>query len=198
MKYKFMTQPLLAGLYEPEGIYLSTPFDGACPILQFFGQHPDHYAQYQYNSIPLKGHVGVDFGMAPGTHLYAVDNGRVMEISFEQGGFERYIKLEHRWGESFYAHIGEIAVEAGQLVKRNEHIARSGRPGGGLPPHLHFGVRVLPYNRFDGWGGFSDPLPFLNPSNILLPNPDNQEGEDGSSTFAPHPMAVERIGLRRP
>jgi murein DD-endopeptidase MepM/ murein hydrolase activator NlpD len=196
MKYKFMTQPLLAGIYEPEGIYLSTPFDGACPIQQFWGQHPDHYAQYRYNGIPLKGHIGVDFGMVPGTHLFAVDNGRVMEISFETGGFERYIKLEHRWGESFYAHIGEIAVEAGQLVKRNEYIARSGRPSSGLPPHLHFGIRIAPYNRFDGWGGFSDPLPFLNPSNILLPDP-NQEGEE-EQIFASHPMAVERVGLRRP
>ena len=124
-----------------------------------------------------------------------------MEISFETGGFERYIKLEHRWGESFYAHIGEIAVEAGQLVKRNEYIARSGRPSSGLSPHLHFGVRLSPYNRFDGWGGFGDPLPFLNPSNILLPDL-NQEGpnQDGEQEpmFATHPMAIERPGLRRP
>ena len=110
---------------------------------------------------------------------------------------ERYIKLEHRWGESFYAHIGEISVEAGQLIKRNEYIARSGRPSSGMPPHLHFSIRVAPYNRFDGWGGFSDPLPYLNPSNILLPDPNNEEGEE-EPTFAPHPMAVERLGLRRP
>ena len=95
----------------------------------------------------------------------------------------------------------KLRVEAGQLVKRNEYIARSGRPSSGLPPHLHFGVRITPYNRFDGWGGFSDPLPFLNPSNILLPDQNqegpNQEG-DAEPIFSPHPMAVERPGLRRP
>ena len=96
------------------------------PVLQFWGQHPDHYVQYRYNGVTLKGHIGIDFGMAPGTALFAVDNGRVVEISFENGGFERYIKLEHRWGESFYAHLGEIVVESGQLIKRNEHITRSG------------------------------------------------------------------------
>ena len=51
MKYRFMNQPLETGLYEPEGIYLSTPFDGTHEVIQFFGQHPDHYAQYRYNSI---------------------------------------------------------------------------------------------------------------------------------------------------
>jgi hypothetical protein len=80
MKYKFMTQPLLAGIYEPEGIYLSTPFEGSWPVVQFWGQHPDHYAQYRYNGVPLKGHTGIDIALQPGSHLFAVDNGRVMEI----------------------------------------------------------------------------------------------------------------------
>lgn len=194
MKYKFMTQPLLAGIYEPEGIYLSTPFEGSCPVLQFWGQHPDYYAQFRYNGIPLKGHVGIDFGMSMGSHLFAVDNGRVMEISHEAGGFERYLKLEHRWGESFYAYVGEIAVEAGQLIKRNEFIARVGRPRQTLAPHLHFGIRITPFNRFDGMGGFADPLPFMNPSNILLPDHDEYRAPE----FGPHPMAQEHAGIRRP
>lgn len=198
MKYKFMTQPLVAGIYEPEGIYLSTPFDGVRPILQVWGQHADFYGQYRYNGIPLKGHIGVDFDLEVGSRLFAVDNGRVMEISYEAGGFERYIKLEHRWGESFYAYVGEIAVEAGQLVKRNEYIARSGRPGNGGPPQLHFGIRITPFNRFDGWGGFSDPLPFLNPSNLLLPDASADNEGDDMPALPPHPMAVERPGMRRP
>jgi murein DD-endopeptidase MepM/ murein hydrolase activator NlpD len=194
MKYKTMTQPLLAGIYEPEGIYLSTPFDGACLVLQFWGQHPDQYAQFKYNGVPLKGHPGIDFAMEVGSHLFAVDTGRVIEISYEAGGFERYVKLEHRWGESLYAYLGEIGVEAGQLVKRNEFIARVGRPRQNLRSHLHLGIRIAPYNRFDGWGGFTDPLPFLNPSNILLG--EQEEGEEGG--FTPHPMAIERPGMRRP
>lgn len=189
-----MTQPLLAGIYEPEGIYLSTPFDGACPVLQFWGQYPDHYAQFKYNGVPLKGHIGIDFGLEVGSYLFAVDNGRVMEISYEGGSFERYIKLEHRWGESIYGYVGEIGVEAGQLVKRNESIARVGPSRHALPPHLHFGIRITPYNRFDGWGGFSDPLPFMNPSNIVL----TEHDEDAGASCGPHPMAVERPGMRRP
>jgi murein DD-endopeptidase MepM/ murein hydrolase activator NlpD len=194
MKYKFMTQPLVAGLYEPEGIYLSTPFDGSCPAIQLWGQHPDFYAQFRYNGIPLKGHIGIDFAMDIGSPLIAVDHGRVVEISFEPGGFERYIKLEHRWGESFYAYIGFIEVETGQLVKRNEQIAVSGKNNYNGPPHLHFGIRIAPYNRFDGWGGFTDPLPFLNPGNIIL----NESEESETPVLAPPPMANERPGMRRP
>jgi murein DD-endopeptidase MepM/ murein hydrolase activator NlpD len=194
MKYRFATRPLETGLYEPEGIYLSTPFDGSHQIIQFFGQHPDHYAQYKYSSVALKGHPGIDFGMPPGTEIYAVDDGRVMEISYEAGGYERYIKVEHRWGESFYAHISDIRVEAGQLIKRNDIIAVSAENGHRVTPHLHFAVRIAPYSRFDGWGGFTDPLPFMNPANIILPE---NEDETEQSVIL-HPMAEERANVRRP
>lgn len=194
MKYKFTTQPLASGLYEPEGIYLSTPFDGSHPIIQFWGQHPEAYAAYQYNGVPLKGHIGIDFALDPGSTLYAVDNGRVMEISHEANGFGRYLKIEHRWGESFFANIGSVSVEAGQKVKRNDAVAVSGGKGNSRRPHLHFAIRIAPFNRYDGWGGFTDPLPYMNPSNILL----FEEDFDAQEQFEPHPMAVEKPGMRRP
>lgn len=201
MKYKFTTQPLASGLYEPEGIYLSTPFDGSHPIIQFWGQHPDHYAQYRYNGVTLKGHIGIDFALEPGSTLYAVDNGRVMEISHEPKGFGRYLKIEHRWGESFFANIGSVSVEAGQMVKRNDPVAISGDKGSGQRPHLHFAIRISPFNRYDGWGGFSDPLPYMNPANILFVDDEilgDEEQGAGIDMFAPHPMADERSGMRRP
>lgn len=194
MKYRFATRPLETGLYEPEGIYLSTPFDDNRQVIQFFGQHPDHYAQYRYNRTTLKGHPGIDFAMPPGTDLFAVDDGRVMAISNEAGGFERYIKVEHRWGESFYAHLGEVRAEAGQRVKRNECIAASGPNRYGVTPHLHFAIRITPYNRLDGWGGFTDPLPFLNPSNIILP----EDPDEAEEAVILHPMAEETDSSRRP
>ena len=194
MNYNFTLHPLEAGFYEPEGIYLSTPYDGSHKILQFFGQHPDHYSQYLYNNTELKGHPGIDIDMPPGTDLFAVDDGRVMEISNEAGGFERYIKVEHRWGESLYAHVGDILVEAGQHIKRNGCIARSGINHHNVVDHLHFAIRTNPYNRLDGWGGFSDPLPYMNPANIVLPEDDDELAP--SATL--HPMARETSSIRRP
>jgi murein DD-endopeptidase MepM/ murein hydrolase activator NlpD len=190
---KFFKQTLSPGLYEPEGIYLDMRFEDLWPIVQFWGENSDFYSQFKYNGIPVKGHLGLDFRVAPGTALLAVDEGRIMEISCEIGGFERYIKLEHRWGESFYAHIGSIYVESGQIVKRNERIGTTQAPDGKGSPHLHFGIRIAPYNRFDGWGGFTDPLPFLDSDKILM-----NDDEITHPLFEPSPMAIESPRMRRP
>jgi murein DD-endopeptidase MepM/ murein hydrolase activator NlpD len=197
MTYKFVNRPLENGLYEPEGIYLSAPFRGAGTLLQEWGAHPQFHSAFRYNGTALKGHPGVDFGLAPDTVLLAVDSGRVMEISVEPGGFERYLKLEHRWGESFYAHVGPVSVESGQMVSRGTELARSdGEMIAGVftLPHLHFAIRIAPYNRFNGWGGFTDPLPFLDPA--VFVRVDDVETEIGS--FEPPPFLIEQSGTRRP
>jgi murein DD-endopeptidase MepM/ murein hydrolase activator NlpD len=195
MSFKFMGQPLLAGLYEPEGIYLHSPLTGPLAILQRWGEHAEFYRQFTYNGIPLKGHPGLDLAAPVGTPVLAVAPGRVVELSYERGGFGRYLKLEHSWGESLYAHLAEPLVESGQGVMRGALIAYSGDNDGALLPHLHLAVRIQPYNRFDGWGGFSDPLPFLNSQALAEP-----ELADGAAEMQliPAPLAVERPGIRRP
>ena len=110
------------------------------------------------------------------------------------GGFERYIKVEHRWGESFYAHLGEITRGSRPARQRNEHIAQSGPNRHGVAPHLHFAIRTNPYNRLDGYGGFTDPLPFLNPANIILP----EDLDEANEAIILHAMAEEKGRLRRP
>jgi murein DD-endopeptidase MepM/ murein hydrolase activator NlpD len=191
MSYKFVRQPLASGLYEPEGVYLSAPFTGQGRILQTWGANPAYYAQFKYNGTSLRGHIGIDFGLSPETALLAVDQGRVMEISYEPDGFERYIKIEHHWGESFYAYVGDIVIESGQLVGRGDEIGVVDAQG--AIPYFHFAIRIFPYNRFDGWGGFSDPLPFMDPSSLLSENE-----FDALTVFEPPAMAVENQGMRRP
>lgn len=209
MSFKFASQKLLNGLFEPEGIYLSAPFEGELSITQAWGECPEYYSQWRYNGVPLKGHVGIDVRIAPGARIFAMDAGKVTEISIERGGFEHYIKIEHRWGESFYANLGETLVEAGQTIERASAIAMvgqlepvaAGASAGGKSQErntgiiFHFAIRVLPYNRYDGWGGFADPLPFLPPGAVFLPE---DAGDDARSALPPHPMADDRPGLRRP
>jgi murein DD-endopeptidase MepM/ murein hydrolase activator NlpD len=199
--HKFTGQKLLAGLYEPEGIYLNAPLEGDLLLIQPFAAHPEHYALHRYSGVPMKGHEGVDFAVKPGAKILAADRGRVTEISSERGGYERYIKLEHRWGESLYANVGEIAVESGQLVERGAELATVlALPGRKL--YVHFGVRIQPFNRFDGWGGFSDPLPFLLPTSQVIATDEavSVEGNPLAETAeAPiHPILTERPGMRRP
>lgn len=195
MSFKFLVQPLLSGLYEPEGIYLHTPLEGRWPLVQRWGEHPDYHSQYKYNGVPLKGHIGLDFAAPFGTPVYAVAAGRVTELSYERQGFGRYLKVEHGWGESFYAYLDEVVVDSGQVITRGALLAYTGDNNGQVPAHLHFGVRIKPFQRFDGWGGFSDPLPYLSGADLLLAD---EEAIAPEPEWSPPPLAVEGQGMRRP
>jgi murein DD-endopeptidase MepM/ murein hydrolase activator NlpD len=169
VSFDFVKQSILRGFYEPEGIYLHKPFEGRQPITQLWGENPQHYGRFRPGGVPLQGHNGIDFGIPNGTKLFAVDRGRVIEIGNDSDGYGRYLKLQHRWGESLYAHMQGFTVEAGQFVKRGQVIGYSDNTGASAGPHLHLGIRVHPYDRSDGWGGYIDPLPFLDVKDVILP-----------------------------
>ena len=196
MPFRFVSQPLQSGLYEPEGIYLNLPYEGDGIVLQAWGLHADHYGEFTYNGIALKGHNGVDFGVSPFAPVLAVDDGRVSEISIDRGGFERYIKLEHHWGESLYAFIGDAAVDSGQNIARGLPLGNAGAVIDANTSFalLHFGIRIAPYNRFDGWGGFSNPILYMNPSDLHFP----ENGEAKELIENPHAMVAENGQMRRP
>lgn len=203
MTYKFLSRPFADGAYEPEGIYLSSLVEGEYMAVQLWGDNSEHYGQFTYNGVPLKGHNGLDFLVAPGVQVLAVDAGRITEIGEERGGIGRYVKLEHRWGESLYAHLDTILVDSGQLIERSDPLAlmgdldlvRSPAPPQASRTYLHFAIRIKPYNRFDGWGGFVDPLPYLNPSKLQFATDDPLETVP---VLTPHPMVRERGNMRRP
>jgi len=200
MSFKFASQKLLGGLFEPEGIYLAPPLEGMLVVLQGWGEHAETYGAARYNGVPLKGHIGIDIAVQPGAKILAAEAGRIVEQAIERGGFERYIKIEHRWGESLYANVGQVLVETGQSVQRGDAVALAlDTSGTSAQIYLHFGVRVFPFNRYDGWGGFTDPTPFLPPGSLILPTDEATGiGEILSGPWVPHPMADERSGIRRP
>jgi len=188
-----------AAQYEPEGIHLSLPLEGeAAQMLQGWGDNAAYHAQFTYNGIRLKGHPGLDMLTAPGALIRATDHGRVIEISNEPHGLGRSVKIEHRWGESLYAQVGEILMETGQVVERGQAIAHADVLRRAFPIHLHFSIRIHPYNRFDGWGGFSDPTPFLYVTE--LGRVDNGiVGESGEESHSNLPLLAPDVsGLRRP
>lgn len=132
------------------------------PITQPYGRgvNAQVYSKFKVDGVPLQGHNGVDFGCPSGTPLYAVDGGQVVEAAFDPAGFGWYAKLRHRWGESLYAHLSELGIGLGN-VQRGQYLGRSGNTGNSTGPHLHFGLRVNPFNRQDGMGGYTDPMPYL-------------------------------------
>ncbi len=145
---------------EP-GIYLRWPVQGRVHILQRWGENPGYYMRYRVAGVPLRGHNGLDLALEVGSPILAADRGRVIEIGHDREGWGRFLRLEHRWGESLYAHLQGFAVEVGQWVAAGDLLAYSGAPSDEGAPHLHFGIRAFPYHRGDGWGGYTNPEPFL-------------------------------------
>lgn len=146
-------------------------------VTQPFGADSAYYSQFKIDEVPLKGHEGIDFGCPPRSLIQAVDDGTVAEKA-DQGdkGYGRYIKLIHPWGESVYAHLEEQWAEVGDKVRKGDHIGLTGYTGnvdpkGPAGAHLHFGMRVNPYNRQDGWGGYVNPAPYL-PVSSIEPTPE--------------------------
>jgi murein DD-endopeptidase MepM/ murein hydrolase activator NlpD len=165
--------PKLPGANIPDkitGSYLGAPFQGAFGIAQLWGENPQIYRQITYDGIPLKGHNGIDFLTPNGVQLLAVEDGVVADAVVNSNtGFGAYIRLIHSWGESLYGHLQSLNVRAGQTVTRGMVIGLSDNTGLSFGPHLHFAIRINPYQRTDGWGGFTDPLPYLPPDRFQLP-----------------------------
>ena len=168
MPAKFTQDPVQGENFEPEGIYLSAPYAGRRRLIQGWGENPTRYARYIVGGMPLKGHNGLDIELPKATPILAVDNGQIIEIGREQEGYGRFIKIHHWWGESLYAHLQDVAVEAGAYVNRSDKIGSSGNSGASSQPHLHLGIRIDPYLRSDGWGGYTNPLAFLDPEAIEM------------------------------
>lgn len=192
---------------NPEiGSYLGAPYSGQYGIGQMWGENSAFYRRYSYDGAELLGHNGIDFLLPGGNVVYATEAGATVMAGFEPDGFGWYILLTHAWGESLYAHLREVNVSVGQRVRRGDPIGLSGNSGNSTGPHLHFSIRVFPYDRSDGWGGFSDPLPYLPPSSYLLPNyvldEQYQMYRSGRrpvfARLEPSGMREDRAGMKRP
>lgn len=130
-------------------------------VSQGFGERPEVYKRFMVDGVPLLGHNGIDLAVPAGTRIRAAAAGRVLEAGDDPAGYGLYIKLGHGWGETLYAHLSEQQFAFGAAVEAGQVIALSGNTGFSSGPHLHFGLRVHPYDRRDGWGGYRDPAPYL-------------------------------------
>ncbi len=90
----------------------------------------------------LKMHQGIDVAARHGTPIIAPAAGVVSYYRFN-GGFGRYLKLDHGFGTvTHYGHLSKAAVKVGQKVKRGDVIAYVGNTGLSTGPHLHYEVTV--------------------------------------------------------
>jgi murein DD-endopeptidase MepM/ murein hydrolase activator NlpD len=95
---------------------------------------------------PVMGHVrfhsGTDIGAPQGTPVLAAFDGNV-EIADMLDGYGLTVVLAHSKSteQTLYAHLSEIFVQPGNVVKQGEVIGRVGSTGLSTGPHLHFEFR---------------------------------------------------------
>lgn len=116
---------------------------------------------YGYRIHPISGeknlHRGMDIGVASGTPIKAIQDGRVVSAG-NAGDYGLCVVIEGEDGyQSRYAHCSSLSVSAGQEVKRGDVIAAVGSTGNSTGPHLHLevthnGEYLNPYYFVDNGG----------------------------------------------
>ena len=109
-------------------------------------------------------HGALDYGIPVGTNVYAAAEGVVLVAGWSSSGYGNYVCLQHSNGmRTYYAHgNGTFYVKPGDVVQRGQLIMLSGNTGRSTGPHLHFEVRVSPYNwSYGGGDSRRDPRNYL-------------------------------------
>ncbi len=94
------------------------------------------------NGQPRRPHAGLDYSMARGTPVVAVNRGRVALVGdfFFPG---RLVVLDHGLGlYTLYMHLDHTDVAEGAVVERGDTLGGVGATGRATGPHLHFAVQV--------------------------------------------------------
>lgn len=85
-------------------------------------------------------HRGLDLAIPQGTPVQAADKGEVVFLGW-RSCYGNLVILDHGAGlRTYYAHLKDISVVAGQTVERGDAIGFSGNTGCSTGPHLHFEV----------------------------------------------------------
>ncbi|MGC9500339.1 M23 family metallopeptidase [Streptomyces sp. WG7] len=113
-------------------------------------------------------HSGQDFAVPIGTNVVAAHGGTVVKAGGNGAGdgpaYGNAIVIKHGNGTySQYAHLSKINVNAGQVVKTGQSIAKSGNTGNSSGPHLHFEIRTTP-----NYGSAVDPVAFLRAKGVTV------------------------------
>jgi len=135
-----------------------------------------------YNAQPFteNRHLGDDLNGVGGENsdfgdpVYSVGDGRVLLAEEGGPGWGNLIIVLHAYEEngarqyvqSFYGHVEEMLVAAGQDVRRGEQVATVGSAGGRYLAHLHFEMREF-LTPFVGPGYREDTRGWINPSEFI-------------------------------
>ena len=116
-------------------------------------------SRFGYRKDPFTGkskrHSGIDFALMPGNAVYATGDGVVESVRHDFYGYGNQVLIDHGFGyKTRYAHLKNIEVSEGMVLKRGEKIGTTGNSGRSSGPHLHYEViyrdqHMNPSNYFD-------------------------------------------------
>ena len=113
-------------------------------------------------------HSGQDYAVPTGTTVMAAHGGTVVKAGPNGAGdgpaYGNAVVIKHGNGTySQYAHLSQVNVKIGQVVKTGQKIALSGNTGNSSGPHLHFEIRTTP-----NYGSAVDPVKFLHSKGVTV------------------------------
>jgi hypothetical protein len=86
-------------------------------------------------------HIGLDIAARMWDPIVAIADGTVVFAEWG-GGYGNLVIVEHDGGwSSYYAHLSEFAVKAGEKVRQGQLLGGAGTTGYSTGPHLHFEIR---------------------------------------------------------
>ena len=117
--------------YDEGVAFLSNPTNG--------GYLSSYFGEVRVKSV----HKGIDIAKSLGESVNASLDGKVISAGYNNGGYGNLIVIEHPNNmKTYYAHLNEIYVNVGDIVKKDDIIGAVGSTGNSTGPHLHFELRV--------------------------------------------------------
>ena len=129
---------------KPTGL----PIKGEADVTSEFGMRMDPRNKQK------RFHRGIDIRAKMRTPIYATANGTVSTTEFSDEGYGTKLVIDHADGyQTTFAHMDDIVVKEGEMVKKGELIGYTGNSGQSLGPHLHYEIQKD--------GKYVDPKPLI-------------------------------------
>jgi murein DD-endopeptidase MepM/ murein hydrolase activator NlpD len=135
----YQVDPGHGGYYRPDGTPVRRSFLAA-PLQ--YTRVSSTFSRARFHPILkyTRPHPGIDYAAPIGTPLWAVGDGKVMEMGWA-GGYGQLIKIQHEGGYvSYYAHLSRFArgLRVGSAVRQKQVIGYVGETGLATGPHVCF------------------------------------------------------------